>query len=144
MSHICPKMPHIKNAHGCVFMLDIIFAERFSPVCCLNSIHSDEEKFLKSPPAQTITCSFMLYQENILASCVVSFCVPTGCYGSPLLSGRTLNGQEIFRCHSDVLRSGFAKHAFFIRNNSRLFYPLSSSLMLSLSRKYRWPATDSA
>ena len=95
-------------------MLNIILQKDFSRLL-FKFIHLNEEKFLKSPQAQTITCSFMLYQENIPASCVVSFCVPTGCYGSPLLSGRTLNGREIFRCHSDVLRPGLAKHAFFLR-----------------------------
>lgn len=57
----------------------------------------------------------MLYQENIPASCVVSFCIPTGCYGSPLLSRRTLNGREIFRCHSDVLRPLIGEARFFLR-----------------------------
>lgn len=55
----------------------------------------------------------MLYQENILASYVVSFCVPTGCHGSPLLSGWTLNGREIFRCHSDALRPRIGEARFF-------------------------------
>ena len=111
-----PYMPQdatCKNTHDCILNAQYYFAERLSLACCLNSIHQDEEKFLKFPPAQTITCSFMLYQENIPASCVVSLCVPTECYGFPLLSGRTLNGREIFRCHSDALRPGLAKRAFF-------------------------------
>lgn len=62
---------------------------------------------LTSPPIDAVS-------RNIPASCVVSFCVPTGCYGSPLLSGRTLNGREIFRCHSDVIYSRLGKHAFFL------------------------------
>nr|DAJ48368.1 MAG TPA: hypothetical protein [Caudoviricetes sp.] len=71
------------------------------------------EAFLFVTKCNNLTPPIDVVSRNIPASCVVSFCVPTGCYGSPLLSGWTLNGREIFRCHSDVLRPGLTKHAFF-------------------------------
>ena len=71
------------------------------------------KKFLKSLPAQTITCSFMLYQENIPASCVVSFCVPTGC----MVPHFSRDGHLTDGKFSGVIQTCFApwlaKHAFF-------------------------------